>query len=56
MLTQQIVRLISEFENTQNLFSCGLPFDSFWYVKYLNFCPKATDSDSSLHFSRKQIP
>ena len=47
------VTFISEFENTQNSFSCGLPFGPFWSVKYLNFSPKATDSDSSLYFSRK---
>ena len=29
--------LISEFENTQNSFSCGLHFGPFWSVKYLNF-------------------
>ena len=28
-------------------------FGPFWSVKYLNFWPKATDSDSSSHFSRK---
>ena len=27
--------------------------DSFWSVKYLNFWPKPTASDSSYHFSRK---
>ena len=37
----------SEFENTQNSFSCGLLFGPFWSVKYLNFWPKATDSDCS---------
>ena len=31
------VVLISEFENTQNSFSCGPPFGPFWSVKYLNF-------------------
>ena len=25
------------FENSLNLFSCGLRFGSFWSVKYLNF-------------------
>ena len=47
------VIFISEFENAQNSFSCGPPFRLFWSVKYLNFWPKATDSDSSSHFSRK---
>ena len=37
------VAFISEFENTQNLFSCG-PFSRFWSVKYINFWPKATNS------------
>ena len=41
------VIFISEFENTQNSFSCGAPFGPFWSVKYLNFWPKATNSDSS---------
>ena len=48
------VTFISEFENTQNSFSCGSPFDKFWSIKYLNFMPEATDSDSSSYFSRKQ--
>ena len=47
------VIFISEFENTQNSFLCRPPFGSFWSVKYLNFWPKATDSASSSHFSRK---
>ena len=34
------VVLISEFENTQNSFSCGPPFGPFWSVKYLNFGQK----------------
>ena len=36
----------------QNLFS--FPFGPFWSVKYLDFRPIATDSDSSSYFSRKQ--
>ena len=28
-------------------------FGQFWSLKYLNFSPKATDSDSSSYFSRK---
>ena len=40
-------------ENTQNSFSCGSSFGPFRSVKYLNFRPKATNSDSSSHFSRK---
>ena len=51
-----IVIFISEFENTRNLLLCGPPFGPFWSVKYLNFWPKATDSDSSSQLSRKQIP
>ena len=47
------VTFISEFENTQNSFSFGPPYGPFWSVKYLNFWPKATNSDSSSHFSRK---
>ena len=39
------VTFISEFENTQNSFSCGPPFGQLWSVKYLNFWPKATDSE-----------
>ena len=53
MVTRQMTHLlflfvifISEFENTQNSFSCGPPFGLFWSVKYLNFWPKATHSDS----------
>ena len=44
---------ISESENTQNSFSCGLHFGLFWSVKYLNFWPEATNSDNSSYFSRK---
>ena len=51
-----IVIFISEFENILNSFSCGPPLGPFCSSKYLNFCPKATDSDSSSHFSRKQTP
>ena len=47
------VILISEFENTENSFSCGAPFGPFWSIKYLNFWPKTTDSGSSSHFSRE---
>ena len=46
------VTFISEFENTQNSFSCGPLFGPLWSVKYLNFCPKATDSDSASYFFR----
>ena len=31
------VTFIFLFENSQNLFWCGLPFGPFWPVKYLNF-------------------
>ena len=48
------VTFISEFDNTQNSFSCGTPFGLFWSVKYLFFWPKATNLDSSSYFSRKQ--
>ena len=51
---QLFLIFISEFDNTENSFSCGAPFGPFWSIKYLNFWPKATDSDSSSHFSRKQ--
>ena len=44
---------ISEFGNTQNSLSCSPFFGPFWSVEYLNFWPKATDSDSSSYFSRK---
>ena len=44
----------SEFENPQNSFLCGPLVGPFWSVKYLIFWPKATNSDSSSHFSRKQ--
>ena len=47
------VTFISEFENTQNSFSCGASFGPFWSVKYVSFWPKATDADSSSYFSRK---
>ena len=47
------VIFISEFEITQKSFSCGSLFGPFWSVKYLNFRPKATDSDSFSHLSRK---
>ena len=50
------VMFISDFGNNQNSFSCGPPFVPFWSVKYPNLCPKATNSDSSLYFSRKQTP
>ena len=50
------VIFISEFEKAQNSFSCGLPVGPFWSVKYLNFWPKATNWDSSSHFSRKWTP
>ena len=30
------VTFISEFENSQNSFSFGPPFDPFWSVKYIN--------------------
>ena len=43
----------SEFENPQNSFLCGPLVGPFWSVKYLIFWPKATNSDSSSHFSRK---
>ena len=43
----------SQFENTQNSFSYGPPFDPSWSIKYLNFLPEATNSDSSSHFSMK---
>ena len=33
--------------------SRGLRFGPFWSVKYLNFCPKATDMYSSSYISRK---
>ena len=52
-LSDLFVIFISEFENTQNSFLYGPPFGPFSSVKYLNFWPKATDSDSSAHFSRK---
>ena len=39
-LLQLFVALIYEFENTQNLFSCGPHFGSFRLVKYLNFFAK----------------
>ena len=42
-----------ESENTQNSFSYSARFGPFWFVKYLNFWPKATNSDNSLYFSRK---
>ena len=45
-----VCNFFSEFESTQNSFSCGPPFGSSWSVKYLNFWPRATDSDSSSHF------
>ena len=48
-----IFNIHSEFENTQNSFSCSPSFGPFWSVKYLNFGPKATNSESSLHFYRK---
>ena len=44
---------ISELENAQNSFLFGLHFGLFWSLKYLNFWPKVTDPDNSLHFSRK---
>ena len=31
------VLFILEFENTENSFLCGLPFGSFWIVKYRRF-------------------
>ena len=31
----------------------GSPLGLFWSLKYLTFWPKATNSDSSSHFSRK---
>ena len=34
---QLSVTFIVVFENSQNSFSCGLPFGPFWFVKYLNF-------------------
>ena len=42
------------FENSQNSFSYGLHFGPFWSVKYLRSGEKATNSDSSQCFSRKQ--
>ena len=47
------VTFISELKNSQNSCSCGSPFGLFWSVNYLNFWPKATDSDSLSYFSRK---
>ena len=35
---------------SQNSFSCGPPFSSFWSVKYLSFWAKDTDSESSVLF------
>ena len=54
--TAMFVILISEFENTQNSFSCGPSFGLLWSVKYLNIWPKATDWGSSSYFFRKQAP
>ena len=34
------VTFILVFKNSQNSFSCGLPFGPFWSVKYLNFGQK----------------
>ena len=34
------VILIFVFENSQNSFSCGRPFDPFWFVKFRNFQQK----------------
>ena len=48
------VIFIFVFENSQNSFSYGLHFGPFWSVKYLRFWEKATNSDSSQCFSRKQ--
>ena len=53
LLFQLFATFIFEFENS---FSCGPSTDTFCSVKYLNFLPKATDSDSSSSFSRKQTP
>ena len=47
------VTFVPDFENTENSFSCGSLFGPFWSVKYFNFWPKATDSDSSSYFFRK---
>ena len=53
-LLQLFVTFISEFENTQNSFSCVFPFDPFRSVKYLKFWPKATNLYDSSYFSRKE--
>ena len=52
---QLFVMFISEFENTQNLFSGVLPFGLIWFAKYLNFWPKATDSDTSSHLDTMRL-
>ena len=50
------VTFISEFENTQNSFSCGSPpYGPFWSEKYHNFCPKATDLESSSYFKGRNF-
>ena len=41
------------FENIQDSFSCGPLFGPFWSVKHLNFCVKATNSDSPSYIPRK---
>ena len=50
------VSFISEFENTQNSFLFAPLLRYILVCKYLNFLPKATDSDSSSYFPRKQTP
>ena len=39
-LLKLFVTFIFVFENSQNSFSYGLPFDPFWPVKYLSFGKK----------------
>ena len=46
-LLQLFVTFISEFESTQNVFSCGPLFGPFLPVKYFNFWPKAPNLDNS---------
>ena len=50
------VTFISEFENSQNSFSFGPPFDPFWSVKYINVGQKLSIRTAEHTFVESRHP
>ena len=55
-LSALFVTFIFVFENSQNSFSCGLPFGLFWSVKYLSFGQKLPIGTAHYAFLTSKLP